>query len=591
MVALRQYQEEAVQGVYTGWQAGKKNMLLVLPTGAGKTVVLCYICNEHEQLGGNPSIFAHRSFLLYQISCALAEQGVYHKLHASVKDINICGALHTRRFGRSYIRHDARTTVTSVDKFYRDIRKDDLKALELCRSTTLWVCDEAHHMLADNKWGSAAMNMQHAYGLGVTATPKRADGWGLGTVGEKGVFHDMFVGVNMSQLIAWGNLTDYDLYEPPVGGDNGIDLDGVGKDKNGDWISSQLVTKIDKREITGDVVKHYLTYGRGKLCVVFAVNIEHCEHLEAAYIAMGVRAKVLTSKNTPNEREEVIEAFGRHEYEVLINCDLFGEGFDLPAIEMVQMVRPTDSWSLYIQQFGRALRPLEGKGNAIILDHVGNWRVHGLPDQPHTYSLEDRQRRAKSTEEEGDAPLIRCTNTLRGTADKCNKVYRADLPVCPNCNQAPVHTASTAGTLKTVGGELVKVDPAYIASLRGKDTDIDDAHVLARHDSEIVVPTLMQSPSLKAAPLRNPMVSASVAKNHTFWQAYQTRIRPMMDEWLRWHEAAGINKSGTQAIFLRKFNVDIYTATVQKPKDDNDFETALLADLKLIRSTGGVKYV
>jgi hypothetical protein len=230
-----------------------------------------------------------------------------------------------------------------------------------------------------------------------------------------------------------------------------------------------LIAVRRKSTITGDVVGHYLKIAPGKLGVTFDTDIESATETAAAFRAAGVAAEVVTSKTPDELRETIKRRFRQREVLQLVNVDLFGEGYDLPAIEVVSMARPTESYSLFCQQFGRALRILEGKERAIIIDHVGNVLRHGLPDAPREWTLDRGERRSK-TKNDGVIPLRSCVNP------ECVQVYERALVACPFCGTVP--PVADRSSPDRVDGDLAELDPAVLAKLRGEIERIEALPVI-----------------------------------------------------------------------------------------------------------------
>jgi superfamily II DNA or RNA helicase len=220
------------------------------------------------------------------------------------------------------------------------------------------------------------------------------------------------------------------------------DLSGVAT-LAGDYKSGALAAAMDRPAIVGDAIGHYRTLCRGKRAVVFAAGVSNSQNIVAQFNAAGIPAEHVDGSMQSAERDAIVDRFRRGETLILSNADLFGEGFDVPAIEAVILLRPTKSLSLYLQQVGRALRPMAGKDVAIILDHAGNSLRHGLPDDVREWSLEDREKRAKR--EALDVPVRQC--------EECFFVYRP-APKCPQCGHAP---AVVTRELEQIEGTLEEV--------------------------------------------------------------------------------------------------------------------------------------
>lgn len=344
------------------------------------------------------------------------------------------------------------------------------------------VVHNCHHVLRGNKWGTACDFFPNAKGLGVTATPCRADGKGLGRSAD-GVFDEMVIGPPMRDLINLGYLTDYRVISART---QDLNLENVGKGKNGDYSQPQLKKAARKSRLVGDAVDAYLKYTPGKLAVVFATDLESADDLALKFKGAGVAAAVVSANSTNAERAAATAAFARREIKVLINVDLFGEGYDLPAIEVVIMARPTESFGLYCQQFGRALRLMisrllmdnwesftpeerrhyiatSEKPKATIIDHVGNVVRHGLPDAPRAWSLDggpESNRRGTATDA---IPLRTCLN------EACLNVYERSKVFCPYCGHTPVPTQRSKP--EHVEGDLFELDEETLARMRGEVFD------------------------------------------------------------------------------------------------------------------------
>lgn len=469
---LRDFQSELKRGVYQCWGSGDRNVLAVAPTGSGKTVVFSDILTEYNAAS---VAVAHRQELVSQISLALARNSVRHGILAPKKVIRNIVAIHMDELGRSWYEPQARTRVAGVDT----LNLHDPTDVWL-KQVGLWVMDEGHHVLQENKWGKSVRMFPNAFGLGVTATPIRADGKGLGKHAD-GVFDSMVVGPTMRSLIVRGYLTPYRVFAPP----NDLDLSGVNVSAGGDYSPEPLRKAVHRsKQIVGDVVKHYLRIARGKLGVTFAVDIDSATEIAQAFRDAGVPAEIVSSKTPDTLRMSILRRFARREILQLVNVDLFGEGFDLPAIEVVSFARPTMSFSLFCQQFGRALRLMitkelsdnwhlytdeqrvtliaqSMKPTAIIIDHVGNVYHHSLPDAHRTWSLDRRERGATVL---APLPVRICLG--------CTGAYERILgPICPYCSHEHVPGGRTLPS--QVDGDLFELLPEVLEKMRGEIDRID----------------------------------------------------------------------------------------------------------------------
>lgn len=529
---LRPYQQQAKDSVYSAWAAGHRNVLLVSPTGSGKTVTFSDILAEYK---GASCAIAHRQELVSQISIALARCGVRHSIMAPKSAIRTIIALHMLDVGRSYYEPNARCRVAGVDTLVRMDPSDPWP-----QQVGLWVQDEAHHLLAENKWGRAVQLFRNAYGLAVTATPGRADGKGLGRHAD-GLIDVMIEGPSMRGLILEGFLSPYRIFAPP----SDLDLSDVGISAGGDFSPEPLRRAVHRSHIVGDVVQHYERITPGKLGVTFAVDIESATEIAAAYRHASVPAEVVSSKTPDMLRAQVLRRFRNHEVLQLVNVDLFGEGFDLPAIEVVSMARPTQSFPLFAQQFGRGMRIMEGKTHGFIIDHVKNVERHGLPDAKRQWSLDRRERRTSKSAP--DAIPVR-------TCVKCLSVFERVYARCPYCG----HYEPPAGrsTPAQVDGDLAELSEETLRLMRG---EIDQAPTFPRGADDMTIGRLKRL--------------------HWERQEAQKALRLAMMQW-GGGERTG-HESRSQREFYLRYGVDVLSAMALNAKDATDLQQRIERDSQL----------
>lgn len=517
---LRPYQQALKDEIYAAWEAGQRNVLAVLPTGGGKTVTFSDILAEATV----PSIaIVHRSELVGQISLALARDGVRHNIIAPRAVVQGIVASHLAELGRSFYAAGARCYVAGVDTLVRLPTSTPWLA-----QIGLWVTDEAHHLTAENKWGKAVALFPNARGLGVTATPFRSDGLGLGSHHD-GVMDCMVVGPTMRELIDAGQLCDYAIYCPP----SDLDLSSVSVTSTGDYSPVQLAAAVGRSHIHGDIVDTYVKRASGLRGVTFAVNIAAGDELVSKYRAAGVAAELLTGKTPGGPRRAMMAAFRAGSILQLVSVDVVSEGFDIPAIECVSFGRPTASRGLYWQQLGRSLRTLPGKKEAIVFDHVRNVFRHGLPDAPMTFTLDRREKRAKTAADDA-VPVRSCPECLR--------TYERVHAACPYCKHEPV--PATRKDPAQVDGDLEQLDADTLRRLRGM------ADIPLRLPEGV--------PSYVIAGIKNKRAERDAA---------QSQLRNQMAVWLQKQLAAGDSQSMAQRRFFLRFGLDVLTARTLNRKD------------------------
>lgn len=390
-------------------QAGHRAPLLCAPCGSGKTVMFCFFAQSAKQRGKRILILAHRSELLDQISQTLHSFNLRHGFIAP-------GRLHNRE-------HVQVGSVFSVARRLQQMPKPDLI-----------IIDEAHHAIARSTFGKVLQYWPQAYRIGVTATPQRLSGEPLSDM-----FDDLIVGPSVADLTELGALAPYKLFAPSTINTNDIHIRG------GDYAKNELTKAADKPTITGDAVNHYLRIANGKRAIAFCCSIEHARHVSNQFNTQEIGSCSIDGNLAPEIRSGIIRDFREGRIKVLTSCDLISEGFDLPAIEVAILLRPTASLALHIQQWGRALRPYSGKAHAIILDHAGNTLRHGFPDDPREWTLEGRRNAKKIS-----APSVQIR-----TCPKCFAAMRSSIVKCIHCGyEFPIEARS----IMTIEGRLEEVD-------------------------------------------------------------------------------------------------------------------------------------
>ena len=602
---LRPYQKDMYDRIHNLWSGGIRNVLAVGPTGMGKTVLLSAVIMNHD---GASCTIAHRQELVGQISLALARNGVEHRIIGPDSVIRQVVQSHMLKIGRSFYNPNARASVAGVDTImswngtgvdgdmFTETRVDKSKWLygprengrwgqphevesaphgsllgkkppkdlndrlrRIAPTVTLWITDEAHHLGAvggkRNKWMKAVDLFGRAKGLGVTATPCRADGAGLGRHHD-GVFDEMVVGPTMRDLINDGYLTEYRIFAPPSDLSGRMGAVKVSK-STGDFNSndlrdavegSNLIVADDKtKRVVGDVVQTYLNKFKGKLSVVFVPSVKAAEELERQFIEKGVPAKSLNGSTPDDTRNKSIDRFAKRELNVLINVALFDEGFDLPAIEVVQDAYPTQSYGLFCQRFGRMLRLMEGKKFGIYSDHAGNVMRHGLPDAKREWTLDRREKRGAGDDDA--TPLRTCMN------DECYQVYERYLTTCPYCDTPiPKPAPSERKEPELVDGDLTELDAETLATMRGEvarvDTPLQDA--IAHYRESLV--------AKHAQPLHIMAHTKRFAKKLEAQQTAIGALREIMAHWAGHHRAAGRSDSEIFRRFYLRYGVDWLSA-------------------------------
>lgn len=391
-ITLRPYQETVVADI-RGAFASHRRVLAVSPTGSGKTHMFAYITKHAAAKGNAVYIVAHRAEITTQISIALDAMGVRH--------------------GRIQPGH----TMTS-DPVQVAMIQSLARRMDRVRMPRLLVIDEAHHSPAGT-YGTVTDAWPGAKVLGVTATPARLDGRGLGNS-----FDAMVLGPTVATLIEAGFLAKFRYLAPP----QQADLSGI-RTSMGDYAIDDLAEAMDKSVITGDAVAHYRDHLQGRPAIAFCVTVAHAEHVADQFRAAGFRAASVDGKMDTRERRDRIEGIGNGRYQVITSCELLGEGVDCPIVAGAILLRPTKSLAMFLQQVGRSLRPKPDGSDAVILDHVGNVNRHGLPDAERVWSLDTKKRKTPPP------PVATCEVCYR-IFDSARPGWKAHA-TCPNGTPPP----------------------------------------------------------------------------------------------------------------------------------------------------------
>ena len=430
-LTLRPYQHRDVEHLRARFRAGDKSVLYVLPTGGGKTVVFCYITESAARRNNKVLVLVHRQELIRQTSTSLTEIGVPHGILAPGYSPDPF----------------ANVQIASVQTLVRRLGK--------IPTPQLIIIDETHHARAAT-WGKILTYYKEAHLLGVTATPVRLSGEGLGRHCG-GHFDSMVNGPSLSELIKNKYLSPPVVYTPPVG----ADLSGLHK-RYGEFNQAETSAAMDKQVITGCAVEHYRKICKGVPAIAFCASVKHAENVAAEFRAAGYQSASIDGTMHDNDRKGRLDALGNGRLNVLTSCDLVSEGFDLPVVGAAILLRPTASIGMLLQQVGRSLRVSPGKECAIILDHVGNLARHnllgiGLPEYDLEWSLDGEIKRKKTSE--GLLAIRQCP--------ACYRCFRP-APACPFCGHV---SESNAREIDQVDGELTQIDPATLARLREAESN------------------------------------------------------------------------------------------------------------------------
>ena len=378
-IKLFDYQEDMKERIEKALRL-HRSVMAQMPTGTGKTYLLTAVIDSF--VSNNPKekvwIVAHRRELVSQIDETVRK---FHSYSAS----NTSSLLSSVKA----------MSILWLMRHYDEIEEEP----------GMIVIDEAHHALAKT-YKEMWERFPNAKFLGLTATPCRLNGKGF-----TDLFDVLVQSWSVPEFISKGRLATYDFVSIKTDGVTQRLIDSLQKrGADGDYQNKEMDMLLNKKPSIERLYQSLEEYGKDRKGIVYAINISHAQKITKQYQEHGVRAIAIDSKTPATERQQDIEAFKKGDIQVLVNVDIFSEGFDCPDVEFVQLARPTLSLAKYLQMVGRGLRVAKGKKNCVIIDNVGLYRVFGLPSQVWNWkaTFEGRLRysRKKETPKERDFFLM-----------------------------------------------------------------------------------------------------------------------------------------------------------------------------------------
>jgi superfamily II DNA or RNA helicase len=435
MTELYEYQRVVI-GEFDRTREHKRRIVLVAPTGAGKTIIGANIIRSFVRTAKSALVLSHRREIISHTSKKLRAAGISH------------GIIQAGFPGRPF----ELVQVASIATLHaRAVRSD---RMDMPPADLLWI-DEAHHVPAES-YRAIIAAYPNAVLLGTTATPCRGDGRGLGSI-----FETMIECPQVEELIQQGYLVRTRTYAPID-----PDLRGV-RTQAGDYVETQLAERMDKPQLVGDIVTHWHKFGERRKTVAFAVNVAHSVHLRDEFIKSGVRCEHIDGSTPKDERDATLARLESGELEVVTNCMVLTEGWDMPVVGTCILARPTRKMGLYRQMIGRVLRPAKGKPDAIILDHSGAVFRHGFVEDRVHWTLDPDRRAESPTHQqrctEHSSRLLECTQcgAIRTAGEAC--FHCGFLP-----QRAPKPVSFIDGDLALVNGSRHANGAAYDSAERNR---------------------------------------------------------------------------------------------------------------------------
>lgn len=426
--APRPYQSAAIASLRANFARGTRRQLLVAPTGAGKTTIAAIVIDGAIRKQKRAWFLAHRRELINQCSARLDDHGIPH---------GVIQGTHPR------FRPWLPVQVVSVHTIVRGRR------LEAADAPDLIIVDEAHRSLAQS-YLTVIERFPDAAVIGLTATPWRLDGKPLGDR-----YEELVVVATPRELIDLGYLLAPRVFAP-----NKPDLSGV-KKVGGDYKNDQLADRMKTATIVGDVVRHWRTHiesSPNPLTVLFAVNKAHSLMMRDRFREEGIAAAHIDESSTVRERDEILRDLASGTIKVVCNCQILTEGWDLPQLGCVELLRPTKSLALYLQMAGRGMRTHVDKSGWTLMDHAGCVLEHDFPQAEREYSLERPATKPKGEKSESGPPVTVC--------EICFAIFESALRACPACGHE--RTVEERKIKEDKDGKLAEMTPDMLAKMRRK---------------------------------------------------------------------------------------------------------------------------
>ncbi len=421
MISLRPYQLQLVDEARQALRSTKR-LLIQAACGAGKTCIASYIIESAASKKLPIMFIVHRNELLLQASRTMKNFGIEHGFIAA---------------------HYTPKKYCNVQIAMIDTLRNRLDKVTVPK---LLIIDEAHHAISPT-WKKIIQYYcdKGTVIIGLSATPQRLDGRPLNDM-----FDQMVCGPDIKSLINAGSLSRYKYYAPP----SVVDMEGV-KKKFGDYDQKEQSLRVDKPHVFGDAIEHYKKILHGKRAIAFQINIQASKNFAAQCIAQGIPCLHVDGEMSSVDRAKSIKSFEDGHTWILSNVGLFGEGFDVSACDGVILLRKTASLSLYLQMCGRMMRPYESKDIGIILDHMNNISLHGLPDADREWSLEGQKSKDKKKLQEVVA-IRQCP--------KCYHVFESGR-MCPQCGH---DLGAQYHEIEKIDGELQEIKQDDLVKLEKK---------------------------------------------------------------------------------------------------------------------------
>ena len=391
---LREYQIESIEKIRASLRSGNRNVILQAACGSGKTIIAAEIVSKALEKGSRVIFLQNRRDLVKQTYQKFEDYGLGDEV-----GVIMAGEDH----------HLSRPVqVVSIQTYIRRIEQGE----EWFHDADLVIFDECHSSIAKTYLKIIEQYREKAMILGLTATPCRSDGRGLGVI-----YDDIVPCIGTSELIDLKFLVPMVHYGPSA-----PDLSKIGT-VAGDYNKKELGHAMDKPKLIGDIYDNWMEIGDDRQTIIFAVNVKHSKHIRDLFNSKGVPCEHIDAHTNDEDRLGIYSRFESGDTRILTNVGICTEGSDFPFVGCIVIARPTKSYGRFIQMAGRGLRPDNDKADCILLDHSGCIDRHGFVDDDMTWSLNDKEKAWKKPPKKKEKAMMTC--------DMCSHKFTGKR--CPQC--------------------------------------------------------------------------------------------------------------------------------------------------------------
>jgi superfamily II DNA or RNA helicase len=429
---LRNKQLQAVENLRQSIRNGNQCIILQAPCGAGKTIIAAYIIKNALAKNKKVIFLVHFRQLAYQAVDKFTQAGIGNQVGVIMAGIEP--------------KLDRPVQVVSVQTYGRRLQLTELKNNKWFHEANIVIYDEAHSSIAKSRKDILNLYKKDAIIIGLTATPCRADGRGLGEI-----YQEIIPVSTIDDLIKAKHLVPVRYF-----GSNELpDLKNI-PEVVGDYSKKVLGQRVDKKKLVGDILENWLRIAPERATVIFAVNVKHSKHIKEIFEQHGIAIEHVDAHTTPEDRQAILERFENGETQVITNVGVYSEGADFSWVSCIVLAQPSKSYGRYIQRAGRGLRPYPNKQDCIIIDHARMIENHGFIEDEKEWTLDGKKLAWKKKK------LVKKERVVM-TCKECQNIFYGHR--CPRCG---LEVKGYAKKIATIDAELAEITKRKNKKLKTK---------------------------------------------------------------------------------------------------------------------------